>query len=331
MKTMIRMTGCLAVLFLLSIGMLIGASGKPSDEAQKKERIKSSGWIGVLIQDVNEKIAGKAKLDNEEGAYVKEVVKNSPADSAGIQEGDVIIEYDGKKLFDSDELAKLVHRNLPGTKADIIVVRDGQKKTLHMVVGKKKASKHQMFGEMPDMPDVNVFVGNHILGLQLLTLNEQLGEYFNAPNNEGVLVDEVEHESTAEKAGFKAGDIIIRVGKRTVDAAEKVQRELHKFDEGDKVEFEILRKGVKKTLSIEMEEDQVIPKNFFFRKPHIRMFRMNPFNDEDMHFEMDKLRSSLDRVQIELSRSLNDQKAIPHEIQNYIKWFAEPQPEPTRL
>ena len=107
----------------------------------------------------------------------------------------------------------------------------------------KQATKHQMNGPIPDIPDVQVFVGNHLLGMQLLTLNEQLGEYFNAPNNEGVLVEEVEHESTAEKAGFKAGDIIIRVGKKTVDAVEKVQRELHKFDEGDKVDFEIMRKG----------------------------------------------------------------------------------------
>ena len=221
-------------------------------------------------------------------------MKNSPADSAGIQEGDVIIEYDGKKLFDSDELVKLVQRNLPGTKVDLIVFRDGQKKTLHLIVGRKKVLKHQIFGAIPEIPDMHLFFRNDIFGMQLLTLNEQLGEYFNAPNNEGVLVEEVEHESTAEKTGFKAGDIIIRIGKKTVDAVGKVQRELHKYDEGDKVDFEVMRKGVKKTLSIEMEEDQVIPKNFFFRKPHIRMFRMNPFDDAEMHLEMDKFQSEID-------------------------------------
>ena len=263
MKTMIQMIGCLAILVILSTGTMVGASGKSSDEIQQKARIKNSGWIGVLIQDVNEKTADKVKRENEEGAYVKEVVKNSPADSAGIQEGDVIIEYDGKELFDSAELVKLVQRNLPGTKVDLVVFRDGQKKTFHVIVGKKKVLNHHMFGAIPENPDMHVFFRNHFFGMQLLTLNEQLGEYFNAPNNEGVLVEEVEHESNAEKAGFKAGDIIIRVGKKTVDAAEKVQRELHKYDEGDKVDFEVMRKGVKKTLSIEMEEDQVIPKNFF--------------------------------------------------------------------
>ena len=289
MKTMVRMIGCLAILFFLSMGTMLNASGKPLSETQKKERIKGSGWIGVMIQDVNDKIARKASLDSEEGAYVKDVVEDSPADSAGIQEGDVIIVFNEKKLFDSNELIKIVHRTSPGTKADLVIIRDGQKKTLHLTVGKKKISKHQMFGTIPDIPDMRIFTGNHILGLQLLTLNEQLGEYFGVPNNEGVLVEEVEHEGVAGKAGFRAGDIIIRIGKKPVDAVEKVQKELRKYDEGDKVEFEVMRKGSKKTLSIEMEEDQVVPQNFFFRKPHIRMLRTDPFDDAEMHLEMDEL------------------------------------------
>jgi serine protease Do len=288
MKTLLRMIGCLAVLFFLSTGTTLSASGKFSDEAQKKEPLKKSGWMGVSIQDVSEKIARREKLDTEEGAFVKEVEKNSPADSAGIQEGDVIVQFNKERIFDSDDLTKIVGRTVPGTKVDIVVVRDAQKRTLHLIVGKKKSSKHQMFEVMPRIPDMHVFIGNHILGLQLLTLNEQLGEYFGAPNNEGVLVEEVEHESAAEKAGFKAGDIILRVGKKTVDAAEKIQKELQKYDEGDTVEFEVMRKGVKKIFSIEMEEDQVVPQKFFFRKPHIHEFRVNPFDDAAMPREMDE-------------------------------------------
>ncbi len=130
MRTTFQMVGCLAIVLFLSIGTTLSASGKFSDETQKKEKTKISSWIGVIIQDVNKKIARKAKLDSEEGVFVKEVVENSPADSAGIQEGDVIVEYNGKKLPDSDELVKIVHRTLPGTKADIVIVRDGQKKRL---------------------------------------------------------------------------------------------------------------------------------------------------------------------------------------------------------
>jgi serine protease Do len=273
---------------------MLSASGKLSSEDQKKERIKGSGWIGVMIQDVSENIARKAKLDSEEGAYVKDVIEDSPADSAGIRERDIIIEFNGKKIFDSDDLTKLVHRTLPGTKADIVIVRDGQKKTFVLTVGKKKESKHEMFGAMPNIPDMHIFVGNRILGLQLLALNEQLGEYFGVPNNEGVLVEKVESESAAEKAGFKAGDIIVRVGNKTVGEVEKVQRELRKYDEGDKVDFEIMRKGAKKVFSVEMEEEQIVPPNFFFRKPHFEMFRINPFDDVEMRLEMDRPQTEID-------------------------------------
>lgn len=79
----------------------------------------------------------------------------------------------------------------------------------------------------------------------------------------GVLVEKVERKSTADKVGFKAGDIIIRIGNKTIDEVEKVRRELGKYDEGDKVEFEVMRKNTKKVLSVEMEEDQNVPPNFF--------------------------------------------------------------------
>ena len=288
MKTMVQIFGGLGILFFVSTGMMFSASAKLSDEIHMKERIKNSGWMGVLIQDVTTKTARKAKLDIEEGAYVKEVVKSGPADSAGIQEGDILVEFNGKKIFDSDGLVKTVTRTSPGTKVPVVLLREGQKKTIQLVVRKKKELKQQQFGVMPNIPNIQVFVGNHILGLRLLTLNEQLGEYFGAPNNEGVLVEEVEHASAAEKAGLKAGDIIIRVGKKTITAVEKIQRELQKYDEGDNVDFEVMRKGVKKTFALEMEEEQVVPQNFFFRKPHIRRFQVNPLDDAGLDMEIEE-------------------------------------------
>jgi predicted metalloprotease with PDZ domain len=310
---------------------MLSASGRLSSGTQKKERTKISGWIGVMIQDVNEKIAQKAKLDSEEGAYVNEVVEDSPADSAGIQECDVIIEFNGKKVFDSDDLAKVVHRTPPETKINLVIVRDGEKKTLHLTVGKKREQQRCMLGGMPHIPDVRVFVGNRILGLQLLTLNEQLGEYFGAPKNEGVLVEEVEHKSTAEKAGFKAGDIVIRVGKKTVDVVEKIRKELQKYDKGDTVAFEVIRKSVKKILTVEMEEQQCIQKNLFLRKPHMRMFRTDPFDDAEMRLEMDEPLPEIDQVKRELEKPTKNFIGCEHEIQKQLQRFTLPLPEQVEL
>lgn len=290
MKAMMRIMGCILIVSLITISTMFDAYGKTSYESQKKERMKKSGWIGVIIQDVNEKIARKAGLDSEEGVYVNEVVENSPADSAGLKEGDIILEFDGKKLFDVDDLIKGVQRTIPGSKVGIVIVHEGEKKTIQLTVGKKRL-KNRMFDIVPD---IHVFVGNHILGLKLLTLNEQLGEYFDAPNNVGVLVEEVEKESVAEEAGFKAGDVITHVGGKTVNEVEKIRKELCKYDEDEKVEFEVLRKGVKKVIRVKMEEEPSIWQNFFFHNPHIRMFRSCPFDDAEMHLRMKELQPNLD-------------------------------------
>jgi len=178
---------------------------------------------------------------------------------------------------------------------------------------------------------VHVFVGNRILGLQLLTLNEQLGEYFGAPNNEGVLVEEVEHKSIAEKVGFKAGDIVIRVGEKTVDAVEKIRKEFEKYDEGDTVVFEVIRKNVKKILTMEMEEQQGIQKNLFLRKPHMRMFRTDLFDETEMRLEMDEPLSEIDQIKRELERSTKNFKGWEQEIQKQVQQFTLPLPEHVEL
>ncbi len=311
MKKIVRVAGCVSMVLLLSASMLYSAGSG----SKKNEKMKKSGWIGVMIQDVSENIARKAKLDSEDGAYIREVLDESPADSAGIKEGDVCIEFNGRQLFDADDLSRAVEKTSPGTKVSVVVVRKGEKKTLSLIVGARKEMRNQGFNVMPAVPRIRVVVGDRLLGLQLLSLNEQLGEYFGAPQNEGVLVEEVEKESAGEKAGCKAGDIILRVGKKTVNKVEKVQKELQQYEEGDKVEVEVLRKGVKKVLTMEVEEDRSFHKNFFFHTPRMHMFRTDPFDDAEMRLEMDRLHPELDRARMELERTARDLQQMQFEIQ----------------
>lgn len=309
MKTNSYKVGFPAFLLFILLIFSGGSRGEASDQKfQQKNRSDSKGWIGVIVQDVTGKIANKVKLDSEEGAYVRDVVDESPADSAGIQEGDVIIEYQNKKIIDADDLANAVRKTSPGTTVKLLYVRDGEKHTASFAVGKAKRSKTPVHGMLPHIPDVRVFMNDHILGLRLLTLNDQLGEYFGVPNNEGVLVEEVDKESAGEQAGFKAGDVIIRVGKKKVDAVERVERELRKFEEGDKVEIEVMRKGVNKTLQVEVEEDQSQQDNFFFDQPHLRMFRMNPFDNFDMQLELDSPQRHWEHKQLKQDQAGKDIK-----------------------
>ena len=248
----------LAVCAILALGM-VDCKSQSASTSDRESRKQKGGWLGVSVQDVTDRIVKRYKLKDDNGAFVASVVDDSPADSAGIHEGDVIVSFDGKSIEDSDDLVRAVGRALPGSAATVGLIRDGEQKSLSVNVGRMK-NRSASFGAMPfimtprPMPRMMGFTGGRMFGLTLETLNDQLGEYFGAPDNEGVLVKEVERKSVGEKAGFKAGDVIVRAGKRTVEEINDIEREISRHDGGDKVEVEVLRKGAKKTLSVEVED-----------------------------------------------------------------------------
>lgn len=231
-----------------------GAPRNHDISAAQDEKKTENGWLGVMITNVPRDIAEDLKV-SEDGAYVDNVVEDSPAEKAGLKKKDIITEFGSRSIFDADDLAKAVKRTGPGTSVKIGILRSGEKKSLSVTIGempKKKRTAMAWSGRGPGM----MFFSSSAEGLTLMELNEQLAEYFGAPKKEGVLVQEVESESAADKAGFKAGDVILKVGDRTIDEIRDVTRELDQYDEGEKVPFEILRRGSAKMLTLEIEEGE---------------------------------------------------------------------------
>ncbi len=224
------------------------------------------GWLGVAIQDITSKLAKKKGLKSDEGAYVSDVVDDSPADSAGLKEGDVIVEFNGKTVDDADDLLRAVQKTKPGTKTSIVVIRNNEKKSLAISVGKShRSNRSGGFSFAPPMlPHMMMFGASRTWGLQLSELNEQLGEYFGAPHGRGLLVEQVEKKSAGAKAGFKAGDVITKVNKNPVEELRDLSDALEDVDAGDKVEVEVLRKGSNTTLTVEIEDKDDPPSSFNF-------------------------------------------------------------------
>jgi membrane-associated protease RseP (regulator of RpoE activity) len=188
-------------------------------------------------------------------------------------------------------------------------------------------SRESFAFSIPSMPQMKVFHNSNMLGLELMELNEQLGEYFQAPNAEGVLVTQVEKNSAAAKAGFKAGDVITRVGTKRVDETGDIWRALEKYDEGDKVEVEIIRKGAPMKLSVEIDED-VSSRNFnFWFTPKSRSQKFKEFHFEgfmpdldELHHEIESnLRPELDKLRIELRTIGKEQQKQMRELRDKIK------------
>jgi len=229
------------------------------------------GWLGVAVQDVTPRLARKKDLKVEEGASVTRVEEDSPAEDAGIREGDVIIEFDGKHIRDSDALIDAVRATKPGTDVSIIVVRGDERTTVHATIERRpKLSGTFSFRipPMPPIPHIRVYRSASLYGLEVETLTKQLADYFGAPNRRGVLVKSVRRGSDAERAGFKAGDVILSVGKETIADVNDLLDALDEYDSGESVEVEILRKGVREQLRLTIkqrremslldEEDEVI-------------------------------------------------------------------------
>lgn len=120
-------------------------------------------------------------------------------------------------------------------------------------------------------------------GLVIETLGEQLAAYFGVPDGEGVLVKEVEEDSDAAKAGFQAGDVILRAGKKTVEDVKDFKHVLGAYDPGEKIPVQILRKGREMTLELTAKEiDEHRFKLYGQGGPHVFRFRSG---DEDIELE----------------------------------------------
>ncbi len=263
----------LHIISVLIVLLFIGAApnygcGQTHKQIIKVEKKGKRGYLGVEVQDVTRKLKEKKNLSVDRGAYVQSVVEDSPAEEAGILKGDVIVKFADETVDDGEELTDAVRGTNPKSEVKVEINRKGEKKTLTAVVGKVKAPKAFAFnfndGELGDMPDppkitkrlnMRIFSESEMNGLQTQSLTKQLGEYFGAPNGRGVLVTEVEKGSDADKAGFKAGDVITKVAAHSIDDIDELREELSDM-EGKEAPFEIIRGGKSMKLNMKIEEDE---------------------------------------------------------------------------
>lgn len=157
------------------------------------------GWLGVIIQDIDDELAKSFDLKNSEGVLVAEVSPDSPADSGGLKQGDVILRLDGEVVSDVGDLRNKIALTSPGTNMTFEILRNGKKKTLRIKIGEQPNSRivskanHKLLGK---------------LGLVLQDLTPDLAQQFGYAEGQGVLVAEVEPGSPAASVGMRAGQLI---------------------------------------------------------------------------------------------------------------------------
>jgi serine protease Do len=191
------------------------------------------GWLGVMIQKVTKEIAESLGLDEPRGALVADVVKDGPAEAAGLKQGDVIVEYDGKPVNDSAELPLLVARTPVGKTVKVKVIRDKKPETFSVKIQELKEEEVAQAGAG----------GNEDLGLTVQTLTPELAETLGVDRSvQGVVVTQVDAGGPAGEAGLRRGDVILEVNRQPVKDVAAYRKAIAAAGKGKSVLF-LVRRG----------------------------------------------------------------------------------------
>jgi predicted metalloprotease with PDZ domain len=244
----------LTVAAMAVLGLVVSPATAKSYKGSKK------AWLGVYTQTVDQKLVEAFDLSVKYGAFVNEVVEDSPADEAGLEEDDVIISFDGSKITNSDELAKAISEHHPGDEVILTVVREGDEVELKVTLEKRSGyDKSIWITQNPNNWDYHYSFDYNddnqpYIGVSLLDLTSQLGDYFGVDKGRGALITEVLKDSPAEKAELKAGDVIVSIDGDEVFDSKDIRDLISEKEPGDKVEVTVIRDKKERKLSVEVAE-----------------------------------------------------------------------------
>jgi predicted metalloprotease with PDZ domain len=243
---------------------------------------KSNAWLGVELGELDREIRSKLNVSVRDGVVINHILSNSPADKAGFEPGDIIIRFNGDDIAEIDELIKNLADHDPGDIVDVQVVRGQQELTLTVKLGEKSDAGF-------DDEEIKILLNRSSpLGIEVISLNADLAGYFLVAKDDGILVTKVEQNSTADKAGLVAGDVICEIDKEPIRRKSDL-RILKEYDEGDRIDLCYYRKGKLKKTTVEISD--VTKNNSFLSSIHLP----DPDMDFDIELKLDDLKSNLER------------------------------------
>jgi len=211
----------------IGIGFAIPSNMAKKVVTQLKEKGRViRGWLGVTIvsQPIDQDYQKALNLKSRKGAVINDVTPGSPAEKAGIKQYDVVTEVNGKVVESPTDLRMKIADIQPGTKVEIKLVRDGQEKTVTAAIAElETGEKAKTAGESAAKN----------IGITLSTLTPQMARRYGLRTTEGLLINEVENGSDAERKGIQPGDIIIEVNRQKITTVNQWESIMRKVKPGD--------------------------------------------------------------------------------------------------
>ncbi|GFY65227.1 probable periplasmic serine endoprotease DegP-like [Trichonephila inaurata madagascariensis] len=189
------------------------------DTLKNGKKIKH-GWLGVQVQPITKEFAESLDLKDTKGALVASIVKDSPAEKGGIKVGDILLEFDGKKIDRMTQLPQMVSRTEPEKKVQVKLLRKSKEINIKVVIG-ESANDSQDTNQ-----EENKSTSDHITGLIVSNLPKESREGKNDAPMKGVIVTNVDNNSNAALRGIKKGDIIIQLDGTDIENTNNFQKEV---------------------------------------------------------------------------------------------------------
>jgi serine protease Do len=231
------------------------------------EEGSGSSFLGVDIADVSAERLSELKLKEEHGAEIIMVDQDAPAGKAGLHEHDVVLSLNGTAIDSAAQLRRMIKETPPGRVIALGISRDGQPMTIKVQLADRRKSMAWQpkmpdmpkMPEMPTMPDFDFPVSVVVVhssarsGLMVENITGQLGDFFGVKDGKGVLVRSVEKGSRGEKAGFRAGDVVVKVNNQSVHDTSDFTHAL-RSTEGDTAAVTVMREKREQNLTLTLPD-----------------------------------------------------------------------------
>lgn len=202
------------------------------DSLVKKGKV-IRGWLGVSIQKITPELSKQFKMKEDSGILVSDAVENSPAEKAGIKRGDVIIEYDGKRVDEPYQLRNMVANTAPGEEHQLTILRDGVRQTVAVIVGDVPSDQQ---GEPGDYQNV-------LKGIGVQEITTELAKKMNVPVRiKGVIINDIEENAPAAGVLLQ-GDVIQEINRKKISSLKDYQELASKLRKDDDLLVLIFRNG----------------------------------------------------------------------------------------
>jgi len=277
-----------------------------------------SSYLGVDTQDITSDRLGALKLKEERGVEVTMVDQDAPAGKAGLKEHDVILTVNGAEVESVEQLRRMIRETPSGRIVTLGLSRDGQPLTIKVQLADRKNSYGYSYGPkgkdfhfvmppippippMPDIGDIDIPVSIVVVhssarsGLMVENLTPQLGDFFGTKNGQGVLVRSVEKGSRAEKAGFRAGDVIVKINGEAIHDSSDFSHALRERKDNT-ANVGVIRDKKEVNITITLPER---------KQSEYRESLMLPEIDAETREEWSHLQSELAQVQPEMEEAVS--------------------------